>query len=353
MARTTRLTPAQLSRALTRGVASSYYLHGSETLLKDEALATLLDHLLDPGTRDFNLDIVSAQQVDPDQLAALCATLPMMAERRVVVLKDVEAWKRKTKAKLAAVEYLTKPAPETVVIIVQGNDDDPDKEIIAPTQPVDCAPLTGDALEEWLDNRLARLEVGLTPDAREHLLRATNGELGFLASEAAKLTGLGGSEPVDLATVEALVGIHHGETADDWRDAVLSDDVTAATAMLPRILSQSGISGVQLAILLGTSLLLMQWTRATAEARRLRGPSLANAVRSFCFEARPRVGSYGPFSELVASHAGAWPLERCRAAVRAALAADVALKSTTVSDEEGVLLDLVLSIAASRARKAA
>lgn len=353
MARTTSLVPARLSRTLAREVAPAYYLHGSEVLLKDEALATLLDHLLDPATRDFNLDVVSAQQVEPDQLASLCATLPMMAERRVVVLKDVEAWKRKTRAKLAAVEYLARPAPETVVIIVQGNDDEPDREIVQHAQPVDCAPLTGEALEDWLDARLRSVEVELAPDAREHLLRATGGELGLLASETAKLTGLGGGAPIDRATVGALVGIHHGETADDWRDAVLNDDVAAATAMLPRILGQSGVNGVQLVILLGTSLLVMQWARAAAEARKLRGPALASAIRSFCFEARPRVGSYGPFAELVASRAGAWPLERCRDAVRVALTADVALKSTTVSDEEGVLLDLTLSIAASRVRKAA
>ncbi len=70
---------------------------------------SLLDAALDPAMRDFNLDILSAQQIDPDALEAACATLPMMAERRVVVLRDVEAWKRKTKAKQPAVAYLATP----------------------------------------------------------------------------------------------------------------------------------------------------------------------------------------------------------------------------------------------------
>jgi hypothetical protein len=37
-----------------------------------------------------------------------------------------------------------------------------------------------------------------------------------------------------------------------------------------------------------------------------------------------------------------WPAPRLRAALRAALDADIRLKSTTISDERGVLLDLVM-----------
>lgn len=116
-----RVRPDQLRRQLAKAPPSgSYYVHGSQPVLRDEAVAMLLDAALDPAMRDFNLDILSAQQIDPDALEAACATLPMMAERRVVVLRDVEAWKRKTKAKQPAVAYLERPAAETVLVMVQG-----------------------------------------------------------------------------------------------------------------------------------------------------------------------------------------------------------------------------------------
>ena len=44
----------------------------------------------------------------------------MMAERRVVVIRDVEQWKRKTKARNAFLAYLERPSPDTVVVLVQG-----------------------------------------------------------------------------------------------------------------------------------------------------------------------------------------------------------------------------------------
>lgn len=348
------VTPDRLAAALAKGVAPAYYVHGSEVILKDEAVATLVATLLEPSLRDFNLDLQSASQLDPDQLAGACATLPMMAERRVVVLRDVEAWKRKSKAKQAAVTYLERPAPETVLVMVQGDDKDPDSDLAAHATSVDCRPLVGEALEGWLDARLDAAGVTLAPEAREHLVRSTAGDLGLLAAECAKLAGLGGSEAIDRDTVAALVGIRFGETADDWRDAVLRDDLPRAIAILPGVLAQSGVSGVRLAFTLGGSLLALSWLRAIARARKLRGEKLINPLMREClYPNRPLVGDYQSFARVAVEVVGDWPLERIRQAVRATLAADVALKSTTISDEEGILTDLILQLAATRNRKAA
>lgn len=350
-----RLTPDRLRAALAKGAPSPvYYVAGGEAILKDEAISTLIDGVLDPGLRDFNLDLLSAQGLDPEGLAAACSTLPMMADRRVVIVRDVEAWKRKAKGKKAAAAYLAAPAPETVLVLVQGDDKDPDADLAREAVLVDCSAPVGDALEAWLDARLAAADVTLEPDAREHLLRATSGDLGVLAAEAAKLGGLGGGAALDRQTVGDLVGVRHGETIDDWRDAILRDEVGLASAMLPRILEQTGVSGVRMLFTLGASLLVLQWARGTARERRLRGRALAAAVKSDClFATRPMVGSYGPFADLVAEVVGQWPGRRLSLAVRATLMADVALKSTTISDEEGILTDLMLTLAASRPRKAA
>ncbi len=349
-----RLDPVRLRTALARGApAAAYYLAGSEPLQKDEALAAILDGVLDPSLRDFNLDIVSATQIDPDGLAGACSTLPMMAEHRVVVLRDVEAWKRKTKAKGAAVAYLERPVPETVLVMLQGNDDPADADLAKHAVVVDCNAPTGKAFERWLEARLAAAAISLDPAAREHLVRATGGDLGSLHAEIQKLAGLDVTGPIDREMVGSLVGVRFGETPDDWRDAVLRDNTGRAISLLPRLLETSGVSGVRLVTLLGSSLVLLGWARATAERKRLRGGALAKAVTDLCFRVRPAVGSYGPVAQLVAEVAQHWPTPRIRAAVAAALAADVALKSTGVSDETGIVTDLVLALAGTRLEAAA
>ena len=80
-----------LLRSLAKGeLAPVYYLHGPEDVLKDEAVRAVVDRALDPALRDFNFDQRSAGQLDPEAISTLCTTLPMMAERRVVVLREVE-----------------------------------------------------------------------------------------------------------------------------------------------------------------------------------------------------------------------------------------------------------------------
>lgn len=276
-----RLTLATLRRALATGPAApAYYIHGAEGVLKDDALALILDRALEPGTRDFNLDVCSAGQLDPAALSAACATLPMMAERRVVVVRDIEAWKRKSKAKQPAVAYLDRPMPDTVLVMVQGNDDDADEELSSRCASIECVAPTGDELEAWLDARLAGHGVTVVPAAREHLIRATGGDLGLLTAEVEKLSGLDVAGPIDARTVGTLVGVRFGETADDWRDAVLRDDVPRALALVPKLLATTGVSGVRLVTLLGSSLLVVRWARAQAgNDRQLRGARLAQRVK--------------------------------------------------------------------------
>jgi DNA polymerase-3 subunit delta len=350
-----RLTLDKLRRALDAAApAPAYYIHGAEGVLKDEAIALILARALDAGTRDFNLDSLSAQQLGPEELPGACATLPMLAARRVVVLRDIEAWKRKSKAKAPAVQYLERPMPETVLVMVQGNDEDPDDELASRAVSIECVAPTGDELESWLVDRLTMHGVDVEPAAREHLIRATGGDLGLLTAEVQKLSGLVTDRPIDLETVSALVGVRFGETADDWRDAVLRDDTARGVKLIPRLLETPGVSGVSLVSALGTSLLLLQWARATAEQDRVRDVALAARIKSdLLFKVRPRVGSYDLVAKMFAQVVGRWPILRLRAAIAAALDADIALKNTTISDEGGILTDLVLTLGASRARQVA
>src|SRR4051794_11702311 len=144
-----------LLRSLKKGdLAPVYYFHGPEDVLKDEAVRTILDQALDPAMRDFNLDQRSAGQLDPEEVHSLCNTLPMLAERRVVVLRDVEAWKRKTKGKNEFLRYLEHPSRETVVVLVQGSSEAAeDHDLSRRAFTVQFEPLSADRAEKWVTRR--------------------------------------------------------------------------------------------------------------------------------------------------------------------------------------------------------
>lgn len=337
---------AEFWTTLKKGTpAPYYYFYGTEEVLKDEALAALLDLVLEPALRDFNIDQRSAQQLQPDEVITLCTTLPMMADRRVVVIRDVESWVKRSRAKGAVLSYLDQPVPETVLVLIQGGGDpEPDPALASKGTAVAFAPLRRDRALRWLARRAEGLGLALVPEAAAHLLDATEGRLDAVAMELAKLSGLAGTEPVTVAQVEELVGVRHGETPADWRDAVLADQPDRALRMLPHVLAQPGVSGVRLVSLLGQGLVGLALTRGLFDEGR-RGGGLIKATIDGLKRGRVWGLDYGESARNWAGWVRAWPADRLRQALRAALEADQALKSTTISTEEGILTDLVLSVA--------
>lgn len=340
-------TLAVFFRAIGKGApAPVYYFHGPEDLLKDEAVRAILDRALDPSLRDFNLDQRSAGQLDPESLFALCATLPMMAERRVVVLQEIEGLKRKPKVRSALLKYLERPSPETVLVLVQGSEDrSEDKEIARASCTVLCNPLPPGRVLRWIQRRAEAAGIRLGEDAAEHLVRSVGGDLGPLASELAKLAALPADEPLTAERVGELVGVRRGETLFDWRDALFDGRTAPAVRLLGPILDQPGSSGVKLVTLAGTTLIGVGLARGLVD-RKMAGRALDDAV----FETIRRLRVFGllPWSEergRWVRWASSWTAGRVRAGLRAALEADVALKGTTISDERAILTDMVLRMA--------
>ena len=342
--------PSRTSRELAAGLKQgqfdpAYYFHGPEDVLKEDTVRYLLDRALDPALRDFNFDQRSAGQLDPDAIADLCNTLPMMAERRVVLVRDVEQWKKKTRARAALVRYLENPSPETVVVLVQGaGEETEDKDLARVTVSVRFdTPTIGEA-QKWLDRQAAALGITFGPGAGEHLLKCTGAELGMIRLELDKLAALPAGSEISVERVGELVGVRHGETPFDWRDAVLDGDAARAVTLLSSVLDQSGVSGVKLVTLLGTSLIGVAVTRAAYD-RKLRGAALERAAFDALRAARPwGLGNWKEETARWARWAERWPAGRLRRALEATLAADTALKNTTLTDDRGQLADLVMTL---------
>jgi DNA polymerase III delta subunit len=183
-------------------------------------------------------------------------------------------------------------------------------------------------------------------------VRSVGNDLGPLQSELAKLASLPPNETLTVDRIGELVGVRRGETMWDWRALVFEDQTGPAATLVPVILAQPGINGVKLVTLLGTTLVILGVARSLQD-RGMRGRAVEEAVLTTLFTNRP-TGLLGFKEEAprFSRWAAGWPSSRVKAGLRAALEADQALKTTTISDERGVLTDLVLRLGL-RAREAA
>jgi DNA polymerase-3 subunit delta len=325
-------------------IPNAVYLHGPEDVLKEEVVTEIISRVLDPSLRDFNFDQRSALSLDPEQAETLCHTVPMMSDRRIVVIRDVEAWNKRARAKATILRYLERPASETILMLIQGStESEVDDELAAKTVTVAVEPLAPDRCEKWVMHYAERLGVQLEEAAARHMVKVTDARLADLRSELDKLAGLGGGEPLTLDRVAASLGVRHGETQYDWREAVLRGESGKAVAMLPHLLSQTGVTGVGLVALLGTSVIGLGLARSYYD-QGSRGPHLFQAIKGSLFRARPFRLSFDAAAAEWSRLAPSWPRARVERSLTALRTADLRLKNTTVSDERSVLFDLLMEL---------
>ena len=322
-----------------------YYVHGEDDFLKDEAVRQLVAAVVDPATRDFNLEVRRGGEIDPGTLASLLDTPPMMAERRMVVLRDVGALKKDARAALD--RYLTRPAGETVLALVTlGADGKSDKKLEASAGIAVCFDcLTDDRVPKWIEHQVS--ELGATIDERAVTLlhEAVGNDLPALTSELDKLVSYAAGKPIDERAVAAIVGVRNGETIGDLLDAVLERDAGRALALLPELLEQPKMGAVPMVMALATQFLAVAWARALRDRGTPMG-QMYNELFNFLKDSRGAyVGrAWGDAVKSWTRGVERWTTPQLDQALALLLTTDAALKESRLSSEEQAMSTLILSL---------
>jgi DNA polymerase-3 subunit delta len=337
-----------------RSFDGAYYICGDDDYQKDDAVRQLIDAALDPASRDFNLDVRRAGDLDAETLSVLLSTPPMMAERRVIVVRDPGTLKKDARKVLD--EYLKHPAPDLLLILTSaaGSKDDP--ALSNSTTQLQFEPLTGDRIPKWIAHHaMSELKIGISGPAIELLQAAVGSDLHQLAGEIDKLASYmeGRGEEIGEDAVAAVVGVRRGETQADLLDAVADRNVSRALELIPHVLAQPKTTGVSIVMALTTQMLAISWGRARLDEGLSRG-RLAQEYFDLLRETAAFTGRpWGSATAVWARAAERWSREALDQALDALLEADVALKESRVSSDEQLLATVVLSLCAADEKSAA
>lgn len=106
-----------LYQELKKGRIQPLYLfYGEEEFLISKAMEVVQKTVLKGIPVDFNFNQYYAKECDVQRVVEAANTLPMMAQRRLVLLRDVQDIKEAGLDKLA--KYAEKPSPSTVLLMV-------------------------------------------------------------------------------------------------------------------------------------------------------------------------------------------------------------------------------------------
>ncbi len=239
------MSPDELARELDGAtVRPAYLLAGDEPLLRDDALRAIRESLLDPAASDFNLDLLEGEGTGPGPLLDAVRTLPVMAERRLVVLREPVHRRAGSKALLEAlVDAVAEvSARDDVVLVVTTSKADRRQKWVKAfgEAAVECdAPRRDRELQAFVRAEAVRQGVDLDGAAAQLLVERVGPNLLLLRQEISKAALLAEpGETLGRAQLAASTSDVAEEPIWDLTDAIGEGRAGDALKVLRRLLDQ-------------------------------------------------------------------------------------------------------------------
>jgi DNA polymerase III subunit delta len=233
------VTPDEaIAQARSGRLSSIYLVAGEERLLRDRVVEELRKAALGRGMPDFNEDKFTAGEVGVETVIAAARTVPLMANRRFVLVRAAERWDASEAASPsdAVADYASTPSDSTCLVIVASKVDLRRKLAqLARRQGflVPCDPIESRALPGWIVSRFNAKGHSIDRGVAELLAALTGPDLSSVDDAIERLSLYAGAgQPID----ERLVGVcvARVRTADTWAlvDAVGARDLARALRTL-------------------------------------------------------------------------------------------------------------------------
>ena len=232
MASQTSATFEDIAKQLKAGTpAPVYVLHGTEGYYIDQLLPRF-EALVAEGERDFNLSVLYATEVDPTLVADACTRYPMMAERQVVILKEVQSVRANYLEQL--IHYVENPTPTTVFVVASRGELLKSKTFLKSAVKggavvMETKKLYENQVPQKISGMVTAAGMGIDPKALEMMRDYVGTDLSRIAREVEKLTvALPRGATVTPSAVEKLIGVSKEFNNFELTAAIARRDVAMA-----------------------------------------------------------------------------------------------------------------------------
>ncbi len=236
----TNLSRLELERHLGAGrLAPLYLLLGTESYLRTSAAREIANTALS-GTllREFNECTFSLLTDAIESAIAAAEQMPMMAERRVVRIKDFAKLREADEEIL--IRYLNNPANSTVMIFIADELDKrktATKVLLEKCTVVEFPPLKDGEAKAWARTRLKELKITADDQALSEIIRLVGTDTQTLLTELDKLASAAANTGrITLELIDELIGRSRELSNFELGDHLLAQNRKRALETLHRLL---------------------------------------------------------------------------------------------------------------------
>ncbi|MCS7082108.1 MAG: DNA polymerase III subunit delta [Bacteroidetes bacterium] len=230
-----------------------YLLYGEEDFLQERLERELIERLLPAEAYAFDLDRFYGPEAEWERVIAACRAVPVLAERRVVVLRQMQA--------LSGVQrlrpYLEHPNPRAVLLLRYDGQPNFAQDLYRILREkaviLECRPLPEQHLYGWVREEARIRGRDIEPEAVALLVDYVGTNLRALDQELEKLCiYVDASSVITAEDVENVVGHSREHTVFELQKAIGQGNFTRAYGILERRLRHSGTA-------LGEALMILSW----------------------------------------------------------------------------------------------
>jgi DNA polymerase III subunit delta len=252
-----------------------YVLASAQPLLVDRALAAIRDAAVPEALRGFNVDAYDGKGVNAARVLAAARTLPMMAARRLVILRDLNAVPAAELTALAP--YLEDPCPSTVLVAIAGKLDRRLKFFSAASKAGWVHELEAPRdLAGWVRAEAQARGLAVQPAACSRLADAVGADLARLALSLEQLALYAGGRAVSADDVDELIAESRERSVFELTDAIGEGNGGRARAAVAALCGQRE-SAVGVVVMLARHMRQLGLCHAAA-AERLPKAEMARAL---------------------------------------------------------------------------
>jgi DNA polymerase-3 subunit delta len=221
---------------VAKGLSPFYVLHSEHPILIERAVTAIRDATVPPATRGFNYDVIEGKPTGA-RVVAMAQTLPMMAERRMLLIRDLGLMSADEAEPVLA--YLAKPNPSTVIVAITTKLDKRLKLFATLSKKGYIHVLEAPRqLVPWVRDEAKAKNVQIDANAISRLVDTVGSDLSRLSLAVEQLGLYAGDRPVTSDDVDELIADTRERSVFELTDAIGAADRARALVAVASLCDQ-------------------------------------------------------------------------------------------------------------------
>lgn len=276
-----------------------YLYYGPDEYARSEALAALKARI-PAEVADLNISVLDGRRITVDGLAAACEALPFLADRRMVITRDLLKHQKAGKGRDDLRAYLERIPAYCDLVLVESEEFDRRSTLFTflkkAAEVREFTPREGADLVRWLGERASAMQVTLDNAAAQRLTMLVGNDGRSLVSELGKLAAyVGRGGRITMREVDLLVADDQEQNLFEFIDELGARRRHSALTRLRRLFDD-GQAAQYILFMIARQVRILLGVKDLAN-RRLRPDDIATQLGQKPFVVRKAIEQARGFSD--------------------------------------------------------